>query len=424
MQTTALNLHNISVSSADSSGANLSYIFLIACLVLIMVGISSMWFYPNTAEDEAMTVIGGRLLYNSIMLAMASCLALFYRHTITFFMQYKLLTALILIHFASIAVSIEPMESVRFAIRMMLLVPFFGIVAMILPAQTFIRIIIGFFLAAGVANFLYTLAIPQYAIMSGIHEGSWRGLFSHKNQFGYFCAYGVVLCYNLLPRSFLFFGAMAFLYAIQLVLSHSGGALACAAAGIVLSSALIYSPRIHWHTKATLLFVISVTIIAIIPFYGALSEWVLGLLGKDPSLTNRTDIWDIYLSEFAKSPLFGLGANAYLFNDAFITRVKSGMMTDEMVSPHNGYISILIQTGVAGLLVYLCIAGRIVVSGILGALRSAPEWQKLLTIFTVLHLVRGVGETGGSIKLTIYFALIVVAYVYMTTKQLPQSKSS
>lgn len=399
-------------------GKNLSYGYLIACLLLIMISISSMWFYPVTSEEEAVIVPGARLLYNSVMLAMASCLVLFYRHTIGFLLQYKLLTALIVVHFASILVSIEPLESLRFGIRLLLLVTFFGIAAMIIKPEKFMRIIVGFFLISGIANLLYIIGLPQYGIMSGIHEGAWRGLFSHKNQFGYFCAYGLVLCYNLLPRSFLLYGVMGLLYLLLLLKSQSGGALACAIAGMVISSALIYNPRIHWHPKAAIIFATIMLAIAIIPFYGMLSEWVLGMLGKDPTLTNRTEIWNLYLAEFGKSPILGLGGNAYLFNEAFMLRIEAGMMTKGNISPHNGYIATLIQVGIVGLVIYCLIAARILIAGIMGALRAAPQWHKLLTIFTVLHLIRGIGETGGSIKLTIFFALMVVAYVYFTQKPL------
>lgn len=413
MQSSALG-----IEIDDSTiGKNISYSYLLACLVFIILGLSSMWFYPATAEDEAMVVLGGRLLYNSVLLAMASCLVLFYRHTLSFLMQYRLLTALILAHFASILVSIEPLESLRFSIRFLLLVSFFGIAAMIIRPEKFMRIVIGFFLVSAVANLLYILAIPQYSVMSGIHDGAWRGLFSHKNQFGYFCAYGAVLCYNLLPRSYLFYGGMAAIYVLLLLKSQSGGALACAVAGVVFSSALAYNPRLHWQAKAAVLFATVLLVIAITPFYGELSEWVLGFLGKDPTLTNRTDIWNLYLAEFWKSPILGLGANAYLFNEAFMARISAGLMIKELVSPHNGYIAILVQVGIVGLALYCLVAARILIAGIMGALRAAPQWHKLLVVFTLLHLIRGIGETGGSIKLSLYFALMVVAYVYVSQRE-------
>lgn len=396
---------------------NFSYLYLMACLFYAVLVTSTMWFYPVTDENEAMIIPGGRFLSNSVLLTMASCLVLFYRHVFALFLQYKLLTALILVHFASVITSIEPMESLTYSIRIAILVAFFGISAMILKPEKYFNILIGFFVIAGIANLLYVLGIPQYGIMSGMHEGAWRGLFSHKNQFGYFCAYGLILCFNLLPRSFLFYGAIGILYLVLLGKSQSGGAIATAAAGLIISSALIYSQRIHWNFKALTLFTSAAIIIAAMPFYGILSEWLLTLLGKDSTLTNRTIVWDLYLAEFWKSPALGLGANAYLFNDAFTARIEAGLSAGDQVSPHNGYLATLIQVGIIGLAIYCLVSGRIIIAGLLGALRASSTWHKVFVLFTLLHLIRGIAETNGSIKLSLFFGLVIVAYVYLTKKE-------
>lgn len=403
--------------NSRSFGTAISYGYLMLTAIFIFFICSGMGFFPynNESDPEFGSLVGGRILYNSMFLAMLSGLVLFYRHTLAALLNYKLLTALIAVYFLTITASINAHESLLFSIRIAIFVTYFALLASIMERQHLWRLLVGFFALFSLANFLYIAAMPHYGLMAGVHEGAWRGLFSHKNQFGYFCAYAAILSAlwavnSAKFRHLLIATGLLVLNLLMLIKSDSGGAIVATSFGLLACCTLLYNRRIHATMKTAWLFVVGLACVAIVPFFYTLMEAVLELLGRDPTLTNRSAIWALYIDEYFKSPILGLGANAYHFDADLKMKIQAALNVDTFLSPHNGYLDILLQTGAVGLFVYLLLAGRIVWAGIAASLTGGHATTKLLAVFTIMHLVRGIVETNGSIQLSIYFALMVMAY--------------
>lgn len=85
--------------------------------------------------------------------------------------------------------------------------------------------------------------------------------------------------------------------------------------------------------------------LAVFQKFDFLEFFIVGILKKSMTLTNRTKIWSVSLELFKKSPIIGQG---YIFGTDFIemTGVRGG------TQPHNQLLSILVYTGLFGLLVY------------------------------------------------------------------------
>lgn len=395
-----------------------AYGYLLLSAVIVCFICSGMGIYPFNDESDPQfgQVMAARLLYNSMFLAMLSALGLFYQQTLMVLLRYKLLVALIVIYFLSIVISINPKESLLFAIRIGIFTTYFAVLTTLLKRRHLMRFLISFFAIFGIINMLYIAVLPSYGLMAGIHSGAFRGLFSHKNQFGYFCAYGVVLfclcaTYSRGLMALLGSLAMAGFFGVMLIGSHSSGALTAAGFGLLAAAAILYTPKIHTTVKIVWLALISMFVIAIIPFFDAIMGIFLQLLGRDPSLTNRADLWALYMQEYLKSPILGLGANAYNFDPGIHQRIQSALNVKAYFSPHNGYLDILLQVGAVGMIVYILMVAGIIGKGIARSFRGGMFLHKLLVVLTIMHAVRGTVETNGSIQLTIYFALIVVAYV-------------
>jgi O-antigen ligase len=71
--------------------------------------------------------------------------------------------------------------------------------------------------------------------------------------------------------------------------------------------------------------------------------------GLDPSAGERLTLWEDALRVLNEEPIFGTGFNTY----QYMGRV--GTYTDT----HNYYVKILMETGFAGLLIFLCLLGVI-----------------------------------------------------------------
>lgn len=395
-----------------------AYAYLVLSAIVVCFICSGMGIYPfnNESDPQFGQVMAARLLYNSMFIAMLTVLGLFYQQTMAVLLRYKLLVALIIVYFLSIVISINPKESLLFAIRIGIFTTYFAVLTTLLERKHLVRFLVSFFALFCIINMLYIAILPSYGLMAGIHSGAYRGLFSHKNQFGYFCAYGVVLfalcsVYSRSVMAFLGSLAMAGFFGVMLLGSHSSGALTAAGFGLLAAMAILYTPKIHATVKVVWLSLITLFVVAIIPFFDTIMAEFLKLLGRDPTLTNRADLWVLYMKEYLKSPIFGLGANAYNSDPGIRMRIQSTLNVESYFSPHNGYLDILLQVGALGMIVYVLIVSGIIRKGIARCFGSGTFLHKLLLVFTIMHAVRGTVETNGSIQLTIYFALIVVAYV-------------
>ncbi len=101
----------------------------------------------------------------------------------------------------SIVFSVDKMQSIKFTI---------AVTAVSLPivlyfyeygTEALMREFSRFVIIISVLCLIYMLLFPQYAIMSGNHEGAWKGLFPHKNGSGPFFAIGFYFLLNQLQKS-------------------------------------------------------------------------------------------------------------------------------------------------------------------------------------------------------------------------------
>lgn len=92
---------------------------------------------------------------------------------------------------------------------------------------------------------------------------------------------------------------------------------------------------------------------------------IIALLGRNPDLTNRADVWENYLS-MVRDPIFGYGY------EIFYTSVMMQKKIENFISTHNGYLEMYLNLGIIGL---LFVAGWIV-TGLI------KVWRYLETDYT------------------------------------------
>jgi O-antigen ligase len=85
---------------------------------------------------------------------------------------------------------------------------------------------------------------------------------------------------------------------------------------------------------------------------------VLASIGKDVTLTGRTALWDLVISNVHQSPVLGWGYRATWQGDDPITIVASRLVGNfGVTSSHNGFLEITLQLGVIGLGLIVSIIG-------------------------------------------------------------------
>ncbi|PSB12062.1 transporter [Pleurocapsa sp. CCALA 161] len=264
-----------------------------------------------------------------------------------------------------------------------------------------------------ILSLLLVVAIPQYGLMAGVHEGALRGVFTHKNQFGAFMALGSVVFFLNAIRgeklSWIYWGLLA-LGCGSMVMSQSTTALATFL--VMLMLCIIY--RIfRWRYEVMLSAILAVTIIGIIALI-----WVAGYigadsffssLGKDSTLSGRTDIWGYVWDQIQLRPWLGYGLAAFWNGYEGPSGYVQLAMRIAVIYAHNGFLDIWLSIGLIGLSVFL--AGFLITSRqSLALLRKSntPEgfWPLLLLTYILLsNLTEGTITTMNSSFWAIYVAV-------------------
>ena len=144
-------------------------------------------------------------------------------------------------------------------------------------------------------------------------------------------------------------------------------------------------------------------------------------LGRNPTLTGRTEIWSAVL-HFAGNPLFGTGFESFWLGDRIKHVWAYGEMTYGINEAHNGYIETYLNLGWIGvaLLINLIITGY---RNILGAMRLDPAATRLRLALIVIAVVYGFTEVGFRINCTVWIAFLMAILSVPLPKRKKKQKS-
>ncbi len=204
-------------------------------------------------------------------------------------------------------------------------------------------------------SFFYGLALPQYGIMGGVHQGDWRGIYSHKNTLGkqmvLSAATFLTLALNSQQKSWKpLFGLLASV--VLIALCTSKGAMINLSI-LLATGSLCYLLR--WQLRflvPTLMGGITLGTISFLWIMNHLEE-IAAFLKKDLTLTGRTDIWSLVFDMIQKKPWFGYGYfgfwNGWDSDAAYVWRAFNW----DAPNAHNGFIDTWVQLGFVGLALFL-----------------------------------------------------------------------
>lgn len=209
-----------------------------------------------------------------------------------------------------------------------------------------------------VVAFLSLLAgviAPDYGIMTGLHEGAWRGVLPHKNILGRTMALGIIASASWRPASrlgrIIAFASLS-ICSLLLLLSLSR------AAWVVVAVAL-GAAAFSWVLRARLRLLLPVAIaasfatVALLYVLWLTLDELLPLLGRDMTFTGRTLIWLSLAGAIAVRPLLGYGYAAFWSTDLgtrLMTTTQPGFTPSHA---HNGWLEIAVGLGVVGVGLFL-----------------------------------------------------------------------
>ena len=260
---------------------------------------------------------------------------------------------------------------------------------------------------------------------------SFVGAFSSKNQLGFYASLGLFFAasYLLIWRQkglwLMASGGVGLLSAYCLLASQSATS-AITTAG-VLALCVGYMPVAHLSPNYRKLLVAGLVVIGVVAIVGALQigaiDAVLGIFGKDSTLTGRTYLWQQGIEAIRENPILGTGYQGYwvpgfadaerLWDDFFIT-ARSGFHF------HNTFIEVAVETGLVGLAL-LCMIMLTNVFGHLSAMlsRNRDPGSTLLCALSVLLLIRAFVEVDVLFPYQIGSFLMFYAAGRLTLRQKP-----
>lgn len=227
----------------------------------------------------------------------------------------------------------------------------------------------------------------------------WTGVTTQKNCLGYLAMVcGLYFVHSLVTSWRSRRGLVDGLFLI-LTLWLLGGSSTASSKTSVLGFALglcvlLVSPLSKLRSVMVLVvLLLGITYASYMSLYEPVVESTVRTLGRDTTLTGRTDIWTAVLDIGPRNPIFGRGYGSFWIGDLGNDVWQRRNIYAPIQQSHNGYIDIYIELGVVGLGL---LAGVIwsACQSIRHTLWDDVEYGTLRMVFLAVILVHNVAESS------------------------------
>jgi exopolysaccharide production protein ExoQ len=207
---------------------------------------------------------------------------------------------------------------------------------------------------AVVGSIIFGILLPKYGQMGGFHAGAWRGIYNHKNGLGKNMVISAVM-FCLLALSaqkrrwilWSFVGASAML----IILSHSTSSILNLLISLTIIAIL---PIFGWNYLFVVPILIAISAIGTI-LYLLLTmnaEQAVSALGKDLTLTGRTNFWPLVFDKILERPWLGYGFGAFWQGLDGPSAYVWNASAFKAPNSHNGYLDLCTELGFVGFSIY------------------------------------------------------------------------
>jgi exopolysaccharide production protein ExoQ len=217
---------------------------------------------------------------------------------------------------------------------------------------------------AAVASLALVVVMPAYGITQIGGGGEWRGIASHKNALGLSATYLLtpVLFARVRPWFRIVYASPLIFLA---VMSKSRGAWFVCGAVLIFAGWLYLFRRLR--DKERFLLTLGTVVILVVSVSAVMMNFdpLMRGIGKDPSMTGRTDIYAAVLESIEKRPLQGYGYGAFwsgLNSESLVVAMSVHWMA--IGYAENGILEAALQVGCIGVFLVFLMIGRGVRQGV------------------------------------------------------------
>ncbi|WP_392531414.1 O-antigen ligase family protein [Nostoc sp. C117] len=242
---------------------------------------------------------------------------------------------------------------------------------------------------------LFVLLIPHLGIAE---DGSWKGIYPQKNILGKrFGLSGAIFFFlamtNRENRWVLWLGYVT--SAILVLFSKSTTSVLNL---IILTLAFFVYDRVlrlNYRIMMPVLTFISTVSIVLYTVFVTSADKILGSIGKDTTLTGRSEIWPVVLELIAKKPWLGYGYGAFWLDDnSDVVTLREALQWDAPNS-HNGFLDVCLGIGLLGILVF--------------TVGFVTNWLR------AVYSIRSNPTSETNVWLLIYFTFVIISNLTETT---------
>ena len=202
-----------------------------------------------------------------------------------------------------------------------------------------------------VLSYIFAIFLPEYGQMQFIHEGTWRGVWLEKNSFGAQMSKAVLIfmcAFAMAPKRGWIWVPMGVLAFIAILMCTSKTALLAAIlmiGGMVLVRILRANPVL----RIPVMYFVIVGSVAFGFAITFMPEEMFALIGKDPTLTGRTQIWDGLMRAISERPLLGYGYGTFWMDPLGPSYWVRFDLDWGVPTAHNGWIETWLSVGLVGI---------------------------------------------------------------------------
>ncbi|MEG5164171.1 O-antigen ligase family protein [Microcoleus sp. AT3-A2] len=248
-----------------------------------------------------------------------------------------------------------------------------------------------------------SIGIVSVLLHPNVGKG-FHGILNHKNTFGSLMVVSTALWYLHYSQSaktqkerWIALGFMLFSFYLVRA-SGSGGCLVNSFMLIVVVSSLSFLSRLKFQWSFTCIVVFTVLgIISSVYIIDNLESIVVGGLGKDLTLTGRTEFWPQLIEAANQRPWFGYGLDGFFQQDklgeqtpAYFIYTASGFNPQ---NAHNGGIAILLSFGYPGLVLILASLFTNLILAVRQLSRSPLSQSGIPIIYLVFIIMNNLTES-------------------------------
>ncbi len=215
---------------------------------------------------------------------------------------------------------------------------------------------ISIFISA-VLSIVIVFAAPSYGKSTLVSQGyvnAWRGAFKHKNSLGSWASVGLIFAvYSYITRAAPRITAptIAMLGLLSIVAQSATASIAT----IFTAASAVYLSQFMRHRNPVarlLLVMIGIALASAVVIGANYFDDLIELVGRDPNLTGRKDVWAAVAIVIEQSPIWGQGQTFWMVPSPSLQGIFDSLQW-AVPSAHSTWLDIWLQLGLVGLFIWI-----------------------------------------------------------------------